>query len=72
MRNRIILPPMGLTPHFCDRVRSDNEGDIMDLGHALIVQENPAAERAASSAMAKEAERDRAEQSARRLKAAIR
>ena len=48
VRNRIILPSMGKTLHFCDRVGSKNLGVTMDLGHALIEQESPAAEMAAA------------------------
>lgn len=44
VRNRIILPSMGRTLHFCDRVGADNVGVTMDLGHALIEHESPAAE----------------------------
>ncbi|RVT81805.1 sugar phosphate isomerase/epimerase [Rhodobacteraceae bacterium CCMM004] len=44
VRNRIVLPSMGRTLHFCDRVGADNLGVTMDLGHALIEQESPAAE----------------------------
>lgn len=44
VRNRIILPSMGRTLHFCDRVGADNVGVTMDLGHALIAHESPAAE----------------------------
>ena len=44
VRNRIILPSMGRTLHFCDRVGADNLGVTMDLGHALIAHESPAAE----------------------------
>jgi len=45
-RNHIILPSMGKTLHFCDRVGADNLGVTMDVGHALIAGENPAAEMA--------------------------
>lgn len=48
VRNRIILPSMGRTLHFCDRVGADNLGVTMDLGHALIAHESPAAELAAA------------------------
>ncbi|WP_114390722.1 sugar phosphate isomerase/epimerase family protein [Notoacmeibacter marinus] len=44
VRNRIILPSMGRTLHFCDRVGANNVGVTMDLGHALIAHESPAAE----------------------------
>ena len=48
VRNRIVLPSMGRTLHFCDRVGADNVGVTMDLGHALIEHESPAAELAAA------------------------
>lgn len=44
VRNRIVLPSMGRTLHFCDRVGADNVGVTMDLGHALIENESAAAE----------------------------
>ncbi|MDG0981665.1 MAG: sugar phosphate isomerase/epimerase [Tateyamaria sp.] len=44
VRNRIILPSMGRTLHFCERVGANNVGVTMDLGHALIENESPAAE----------------------------
>lgn len=44
VRNRVVLPSMGRTLHFCDRVGADNVGVTMDLGHALIEHESPAAE----------------------------
>ncbi|SDX32797.1 sugar phosphate isomerase/epimerase family protein [Litoreibacter albidus] len=44
VRNRIIMPSMGRTLHFCDRVGADNVGVTMDLGHALIEHESPASE----------------------------
>ncbi len=44
VRNRIILPNMGRTLHFCDRVGADNLGVTMDLGHALIAHESAASE----------------------------
>jgi xylose isomerase len=43
-RNRIILPNMGRTLHFCDVVGAPNVGVTMDVGHALIAGETPAAE----------------------------
>lgn len=48
-RNHVILPSMGKTLHFCDRVGADNIGVTMDVGHALIAGENPAAEMAMAS-----------------------
>lgn len=45
-RNHIILPSMGKTLHFCDRVGAANLGVTMDMGHALMAGENPAAEMA--------------------------
>ena len=48
VRNRIILPSMGKTLHFCDRVGSENIGVTMDLGHSLMEQESPTAEMAAA------------------------
>lgn len=45
-RNHIILPSMGKTLHFCDRVGAKNIGVTMDVGHALIAGECPAAEMA--------------------------
>lgn len=44
VRNRIILPNMGRTLHFCDVVGAPNLGVTMDVGHALIAGETPAAE----------------------------
>ncbi|GLQ55407.1 sugar phosphate isomerase/epimerase family protein [Devosia nitrariae] len=44
VRNRIVLPNMGRTLHFCDVVGADNLGVTMDVGHALIAGETPAAE----------------------------
>jgi xylose isomerase len=44
VRNRIVLPNMGRTLHFCDVVGADNVGVTMDVGHALIAGETPAAE----------------------------
>lgn len=43
-RNHIIMPSMGKTLHFCDRVAAENLGVTMDVGHALIAGECPAAE----------------------------
>ena len=43
-RNHILLPSMGKTLHFCDRVGAKNIGITMDVGHALIAGECPAAE----------------------------
>ena len=43
-RNHIILPSMGKSLHFCDRVGAKNIGVTMDVGHALIAGECPAAE----------------------------
>ncbi len=43
-RNHIILSSMGKTLHFCDRVGANNIGVTMDVGHALIAGECPAAE----------------------------
>lgn len=45
-RNHVILPSMGKTLHFCDRVGADNVGVTMDVGHALMAGECPAAEMA--------------------------
>ena len=47
-RNHIILPTMGKTLHLCDRVGAKNIGVTMDVGHALIAGECPAAEVAAA------------------------
>jgi len=44
VRNRIVLPNMGRTLHFCDVVGAKNLGVTMDVGHALIAGETPAAE----------------------------
>jgi hypothetical protein len=44
VRNRIILPNMGTTLHLCDVVGADNLGVTMDVGHAFIAGESPAAE----------------------------
>jgi xylose isomerase len=44
VRNRIALPNMGRTLHFCDVVGAKNLGVTMDVGHALIAGETPAAE----------------------------
>lgn len=44
VRNRIILPNMGRTLHFCDVVGAKHLGVTMDVGHALIAGETPAAE----------------------------
>lgn len=44
VRNRIILPNMGRTLHFCDTVGASHLGVTMDVGHALIAGETPAAE----------------------------
>ncbi len=44
VRNHIILPGMGRTLHFCDVVGAPNVGVTMDVGHALIAGETPAAE----------------------------
>lgn len=43
-KNHIILPSMGKTLHFCDRVGAENLGVTMDVGHALIAGECPGAE----------------------------
>lgn len=43
-KNHIILPSMGKTLHFCDRVGAANLGVTMDVGHALIAGECPGAE----------------------------
>ncbi|MEP4769572.1 MAG: sugar phosphate isomerase/epimerase family protein [Roseibium sp.] len=43
-KNHIIMPSMGKTLHFCDRVGAKNLGVTMDVGHALIAGECPAAE----------------------------
>ena len=43
-RNRIILPNMGRTLHFCNVVGADNIGVTMDVGHAFIADETPAVE----------------------------
>lgn len=48
-KNHIILPSMGRTLHFCDRVGADNLGVTMDVGHALLAGECPAAEVAVAS-----------------------
>ncbi|MEO9823151.1 MAG: sugar phosphate isomerase/epimerase [Paracoccaceae bacterium] len=45
-RNHVILPSMGKTLHFCDRVGAANVGVTMDVGHALMAGECPAAEMA--------------------------
>ena len=47
-RNHIILPSMGKTLHLCDCVGVENIGVTMDVGHALIAGECPAAEIAAA------------------------
>ncbi|MEM9222944.1 MAG: sugar phosphate isomerase/epimerase family protein [Pseudomonadota bacterium] len=44
VRNRIVLPSMGKTLHLCDRVGAKNLGVTMDVGHAFIENESPAAE----------------------------
>ena len=44
VRNRIVLPNMGRTLHFCDVVGAQNLGVTMDVGHAFIAGETPAAE----------------------------
>ena len=44
VRNRIVLPSMGRTLHFCDRVGAAHVGVTMDVGHAFIAGESPAAE----------------------------
>ncbi len=44
VRNHIVLPNMGRTLHFCDVVGAKNLGVTMDVGHALIAGETPAAE----------------------------
>lgn len=41
-RNRIILPDMAKTLHFCNQVGLSHVGVTMDVGHALAAQENPA------------------------------
>jgi xylose isomerase len=43
-KNHIILPSMGRTLHFCDRVGAKNLGVTMDVGHALIAGESPGSE----------------------------
>ncbi|WP_372803321.1 sugar phosphate isomerase/epimerase family protein [Paracoccus seriniphilus] len=43
-KNHIILPTMGRTLHFCDRVGAANLGVTMDVGHALIAGESPGSE----------------------------
>jgi xylose isomerase len=44
VRNRIVLPSMGRTLHLCDVVGLPNLGVTMDVGHAFIAGETPAAE----------------------------
>jgi xylose isomerase len=44
VRNRIVLPDMGRTLHFCDLIGAPNLGVTMDVGHALLAGETPAAE----------------------------
>ena len=48
-KNHIILPSMGRTLHFCDRVGAKNLGVTMDVGHALIAGESPGSEIAVAS-----------------------
>ncbi|WP_298812813.1 sugar phosphate isomerase/epimerase [uncultured Roseibium sp.] len=48
-KNHIILPSMGKTLHLCERVGAENIGVTMDVGHALIAGECPAAELAIAS-----------------------
>ena len=48
-KNHIILPTMGRTLHFCDRVGAKNLGITMDVGHALIAGETAASEIAVAS-----------------------
>lgn len=43
-RNRVILPTMGRTLHLCNQVGAPNLGVTMDVGHAFIAHETPAAE----------------------------
>lgn len=43
-RNRVILPTMARTLHLCNQVGAANLGVTMDVGHALIAHETPAAE----------------------------
>lgn len=43
-RNHIVLPTMAKTLHLCDRVGAPNLGVTMDVGHALLAGECPAAE----------------------------
>ncbi len=43
-RNRIVLPTMGRTLHLCNVVGAANLGVTMDVGHALMAGETPAAE----------------------------
>jgi xylose isomerase len=43
-RNRVILPSMGRTLHLCNQVGAPNLGVTMDVGHAFIAGETPAAE----------------------------
>ena len=44
VRNRIVLPTMGRTLHFCDTVGAKHLGVTLDVGHALMAGETPAAE----------------------------
>lgn len=48
-RNKIILPSMGRTLHFCDRVGAKNLGVTMDVGHSLLAGECPGSEVAIAS-----------------------
>ncbi|MBM7570158.1 sugar phosphate isomerase/epimerase family protein [Aquibacillus albus] len=41
-KSNIILADMGRTLHLCNQTGLDNVGVTMDVGHALIAQENPA------------------------------
>jgi xylose isomerase len=43
-RNRVILPSMGRTLRLCDEIGAPNLGVTMDVGHAFIAGETPAAE----------------------------
>ena len=44
VRNRIVIPNMGRALHLCDVVGADNLGVTMDVGHAFLAGESPAAE----------------------------
>jgi xylose isomerase len=52
-RNYVILGDMGRTLYLCERIGAPNVGVTMDVGHALVAKETPAA----MVALAAEAER---------------